>query len=282
MVKLFAQASGDRNLYHLDEEFVAQERARGVIKFDGRIAHGILTLLVSLVGLQRVADGCRIHGIEDVRYKAPVRIGDSVTPIFTVLDAQDNRIRLRVEALRRDGQVAMEGTVVVTPHEVSRPSDDGASPPEPARLRAARERSAAVAAFPRDKQAPAFAQGKTVSQDFQAKVSPEVADGYWALVGSAGPAIWNLAVSLGMIAHTSANFASPGWILLSTKLGEQQEPIREGDTLTSKATLEITRLTREEKRPICRITMDVRNQFNRPVFRAEVSKLGDPGLCLSG
>jgi citrate lyase beta subunit/acyl dehydratase len=282
MVKLFAQASGDRNLYHLDEEFVAQERARGVIKFDGRIAHGILTLLVSLVGLQRVADGCRIHGIEDVRYKAPVRIGDSVTPIFTVLDAQDNRIRLRVEALRRDGQVAMEGTVVVTPHEVSRPSDDGASPPEPARLRAARERSAAVAAFPRDKQAPAFAPGKTVSQDFQAQVSPEVADGYWALVGSAGPAMWNQAVSLGMIAYTSANFASPGWILLSTKLEEQQEPIREGDTLTSKATLEITRLTREERRPICRITMDVRNQHDRPVFRAEVSKLGDPGLCISG
>src|SRR5574341_349769 len=117
MVKLFAQASGDRNLYHLDEEFVAQERARGVIKFDGRIAHGILTLLISLVGLHRVADGCLIHGIEDVRYKAPVRIGDSVTPIFTVLDAQDNRIRLRVDALRRDGQVAIEGTVVVTPRD---------------------------------------------------------------------------------------------------------------------------------------------------------------------
>ena len=146
-------------------------------------------------------------------------------------------------------------------------------------MRTARERSATVTAFPRDKQAPAFAQGKTVSQDFQAKVSPEVADGYWALVGSAGPAMWNLAVSLGMIAHTSANFASPGWILLSTRLGEQQEPIREGDTLTSKATLEITRLTREERRPICRITMDVRNQHDRPVFHAEVSKLGDPGLC---
>jgi citrate lyase beta subunit/acyl dehydratase len=282
MVKLFARASGDRNLYHLDDEFVAQERARGVIKFDGRIAHGILTLLISLVDLHRVADGCRIHGIEDVRYKAPVRIGDSVTPIFTVLDAQDNRIRLRVEVLRRDGQVAMEGTVVVTPHGVSRPPEDGAWPPDSARLRAARERSATVNAFPRDKQAPAFAQGKTVTQEFQAKISPEVADGYWALVGSAGTAIWNLAVSLGMIAHTSANFASPGWILLSTRLEEQQEPIREGDTLNSKAALEITRLTREEKRPICRITMDVRNQFNRPVFRAEVSKLGDPGLCLSG
>jgi len=278
MVKLFAQASGDRNLYHLDDEFVAQERARGVIKFDGRIAHGILTLLVSLVGLHRVADGCRLHSIEDVRYKAPVRIGDSVTPIFTVMDAQDSRIRLRVEALRRDGQVAMEGTIIVTPQGVSRQSDDGARPPGPARLRAARERSATVLAFPRDKQAPAFSQRGTVSRDFQSKISPDVADGYWALVGSAGPAVWNLAVSLGMIAHTSANFASPGWILLSTRLEEQQEPIREGDTLISRANLEITRLTREERRPICRITMDVRNQHDRPVFRAEVSKLGDPAL----
>jgi citrate lyase subunit beta / citryl-CoA lyase len=282
MVRLFAQTSGDRNLYHLDEEFVAQERARGAIKFDGRIAHGILTLLVSLVGLHRVADGCLIHGIEEVRYKAPVRIGDSVTPIFSVVDTQDGRIRLRVEALRRDGQVVMEGTVVAVPRTPSHPSDDGTRPPESARLRAARERSATVAAFPRDKQAPAFAQGKAVTQEFQAKISPEVADGYWALVGSVGPAIWSLAVGLGMIAHTSANLASPGWILLSTKLEEQQAPIREGDTLTSKATLEITRLTREEKRPICRITMDVRNQHDRPVFHGEVTKLGDPGLCREG
>jgi nucleoside diphosphate kinase len=44
----------------------------------------------------------------------------------------------------------------------------------------------------------------------------------------------------------------------------------------------LTRLTREERRPICRITMDVRNQHDRPVFRAEVSKLGDPGLCTLG
>ncbi len=282
MVRLFAQTSGDRNLYHLDQEFVAQESARGVIKFDSRIAHGILTLLVSLVGLHRVADGCRIHSIEDIRYKAPVRIGDSVTPIFSVVDVHDHRIRLRVEALRRDGQVAMEGTVVAVPRAVSQPTDDEARPPDHTRLRAAMERGGAVVAFPRDKQAPVFAQGKTVTQEFQAKISPEVADGYWALVGSAGPAVWNVAVSLGMIAHTSANFASPGWILLSTRLEEQQEPIREGDTLTSKATLEITRLTREERRPICRIVMDIRNQHGSPVFRAEVTKLGDPALCREG
>lgn len=279
MVRLFAQASGDRNLYHLDEEFVAQEYARGAIKFDGRIAHGILTLLVSLVGLARVTDGCRIHSVEDVRYRAPVRIGDAVTPIFSVVDVQENRIRLRVEALRRDGQVAMEGTVLVAPRAASRPSDDGAGPPDPEQLRTARERSGAVASFPRDKEAPVFVQGRTVERDFQAQISPEVAEGYWALVGSAGPALWNLAVSLGMIAYTSANFASPGWILLSTRLEAPQEPIREGDILTSSARLEITRLTREEKRPIARIVMEVRNQHNRPVFRGEVTKMGDPGLC---
>jgi citrate lyase beta subunit/acyl dehydratase len=277
MVKLFALASGDRNLYHLDDEFVVREYARGVIKFDGRIAHGLLTLLVSLVGLTPVAAGFRIRSLEEVRYKAPVRIGDAVTPVFSVVDVQDSRIRLRVEALRQDGQVAMEGAVLVSPPGGAHPSGDGASPPDPARLRAARERSATVTAFPRDKQAPVFAQGKTVSQDFQAQIPPEVSDGYWALVGSADPSLWNLAVCLGMIAHTSANFASPGWILLSTKLGEQQEPIREGDTLTAKATLEITRLTRE-KRPIARIVMEVRNQHDRPVFRGEVTKLGDPGL----
>lgn len=308
MVKLFAQASGDRNLYHLDAEFVAQEHARGTIKFDAPIAHGILTLLVSLVGLHRVANGCRIHGVEDVRYLAPVRIGDGVTPVFSVEnplsplreregvrgsswspggskthedsagDVSDGRIRLRVEALRQDGQVAMEGAVLVSPPGGAHLSDDGSSPPDPARLRAARERCASVTPFPRDKEAPVFDQGRVVTRDFQAHISPEVADGYWALAGSAGPALWNLAVCLGMIAHTSANFASPGWILLSTKLETHQEPIREGDTLTARATLDIVRLTRE-KRPICRIAMEVRNQHKHPVFRGEVTKIGDPGLC---
>lgn len=279
MVKLFAQASGDRNLYHLDAEFVAQEYARGTIKFDAPIAHGILTLLVSLVGLHQVANGCRIHSVEDVRYRAPVRIGDAVTPIFSVVDLEDGQVRLRVEALRQDGQVAMEGSVLVAPREASPPAGDAAQAPDPALVRAARERCASVNAFPRDKQAPVFDQGRAVIRDFQARISPEVADGYWALVGSASPALWNLAVCLGMIAHTSAHFASPGWILLSTTLEAQQEPLLEGDTLTSSARLEITRLTREEKRPIARIAMEVRNQHNRPVFRGEVTKIGDPGVC---
>ncbi len=281
MVKVFAQASGDRNLYHLDEEFIAQAYARGVIKFDGRIAHGILTLLVSLTGLHRVAPGCQIHSVEEVRYKAPVGIGDSVTPIFTVVELHNSRIRLRVEAIRQDGQVAMEGSVLVTPPGASQPPDDGMPAPTLERIRAARERSTSVAAFPRDKEAPVFIHGRTVRQEFQARISSEVADGYWALIGSADPALWNLAVSLGMIAHTSANFASPGWILLSTKLCEQQNPIREGDTLTSNAHLEITRLTREG-RPICRILTEVRNQHGLPLFKGEVTKIGDPGLCREG
>jgi citrate lyase beta subunit/acyl dehydratase len=279
LVKVFAQTSGDRNLYHLDEEFVAQEHARGTIKFDGRIAHGILTLLVSLAGLERVAPGSLIHSVEEVRYKAPVRIGDAVTPVFSVMDVTDSQIRLRVEAIRQDGQVAMEGSVLVTPPGTSRLPEDGTRVPTADRIRAARERSVGVAPFPRDKGAPVFFLGRTERQEFQARISPEVSDGYWALVGSAGPVVWNLAVSLGMIAQTSANFASPGWLLLSTRLGEQQEPIREGDTLTSNARLEISRLTREEKRPIARIVMDVRNQHARTVFRGEVTKIGDRGLC---
>ncbi len=50
------------------------------MKFDTPIAHGILTLLTSLVGLARVANGCGISCIEDVRYKAPVRVGEVTDP----------------------------------------------------------------------------------------------------------------------------------------------------------------------------------------------------------
>jgi citrate lyase beta subunit/acyl dehydratase len=277
MVKVFAQASGDRNLYHLDEGFIAQEYAGGKIKFDGKIAHGILTLLISLVGLARIAEGCRVHALEEIRYRAPVKIGDGVTPIFTVMDTTGGLVKLRVETFRQDGEIAMDGTVLVTAPGAAGPPAAGDEAPGLERLRAARERGAGVTAFPRDKQAPVFAQGQTSRQDFRAEISREVADGYWALVGPAGPAIWSLAVSLGMIANTSANFASPGWILLSTKLADQQEAIREGDTLTAQARLDITRLTREG-RPICRIAMDVRNQHDRPVFQGEVTKIGDATL----
>jgi hypothetical protein len=37
-------------------------------------------------------------------------------------------------------------------------------------------------------------------------------------------------------------------------------------------------LAREDKRPNCRIPVGVRNKHSRPIFSAEVSKLGDPGL----
>ncbi len=62
-----------------------------------------------------------------------------------------------------------------------------------------------MAAFPRDKPAPAFPQGKAVSQDFQTQISLEVADGYCALVGSPDPAVWNPAVSLACLRLTTAN-----------------------------------------------------------------------------
>mgnify|MGYP001257491770 FL=1 len=70
----FAGVSGDINPLHLNHEF-----ASGTI-FKGRIAHGMLTasLISTVIGTKLPGPGC-IYVSQNLRFRAPVRIGDTVT-----------------------------------------------------------------------------------------------------------------------------------------------------------------------------------------------------------
>ena len=70
----FAGVSGDTNPLHLNHEF-----ASGTI-FKGRIAHGMLTasLISTVIGTKLPGPGC-IYVSQNLRFRAPVRIGDTVT-----------------------------------------------------------------------------------------------------------------------------------------------------------------------------------------------------------
>ena len=73
-IKGFAGVSGDTNPLHLNHEF-----ASGTI-FKGRIAHGMLTasLISTVIGTNLPGPGC-IYMSQNLRFRAPVRTGDTVT-----------------------------------------------------------------------------------------------------------------------------------------------------------------------------------------------------------
>ncbi len=78
-VQLFGEATGDMNPVHFDEEY-----ARKTI-FRGRVAHGALTIgfLSALLGTKLPGEGT-IFVSATIEFKAPVRIGDTVTVGATV------------------------------------------------------------------------------------------------------------------------------------------------------------------------------------------------------
>ena len=88
-VQKFGEVSGDFNPLHFDETY-----AKATI-FRGRIAHGVLSLsfISTVLGTQLPGAGAIFIGAT-VRFKSPVRIGDTVTATCTVKEI--NRPRNRV------------------------------------------------------------------------------------------------------------------------------------------------------------------------------------------
>jgi 3-hydroxybutyryl-CoA dehydratase len=87
-IVLYAGISGDTNPVHLDQEF-----AKGTM-FKGRIAHGMLTAgFISAVLGTRLPGPGSIYLSQSLKFKAPVRIGDTVRARVTVttLDKEKGR-----------------------------------------------------------------------------------------------------------------------------------------------------------------------------------------------
>jgi 3-hydroxybutyryl-CoA dehydratase len=109
-VRLFAQASGDTNSIHLDEAYAAQT------PFKRRIAHGMLTasLISAILGNDLPGMGTIYLG-QDVKFKAPVFIGDTVTATVEVIKyREDKRIAtFRTSVINQDGVLVIEGEAVV-------------------------------------------------------------------------------------------------------------------------------------------------------------------------
>jgi 3-hydroxybutyryl-CoA dehydratase len=101
-VEQFGAVSGDLNPLHFDEEY-----AKTTI-FRGRIAHGVLSLsyISGVLGTKLPGAGSIFIGAT-VRFKAPVRIGDTVTAICTVKEINRQRNRVMFDCVCRVGDTVV-------------------------------------------------------------------------------------------------------------------------------------------------------------------------------
>jgi acyl dehydratase/CBS domain-containing protein len=110
-VEAFAEASGDTNRLHLDEEFAAGTR------FGGRIAHGTLVVGVISAALARLP-GTIVYLSQDVSYLGPVPIGTEVTATCEVVeDIGQGRFRLST-AVDTAETTVVDGEAVVISDEL--------------------------------------------------------------------------------------------------------------------------------------------------------------------
>lgn len=105
-VVLFAGISGDDNPVHTNEEFAAKTF------FKGRIVHGMFSAgLISCVAGTRLPGPGAIYIDQQLRFKAPVRIGDTVTATCIVTEVDTERRRVKMDTVCTvKGKPVVEGS----------------------------------------------------------------------------------------------------------------------------------------------------------------------------
>ena len=108
-IVLFAGVSGDNNAIHTNEEF-----ARTTI-FGGRIAHGFLSAsVISAAVANRLPGPGTVYLSQALRFKAPVKPGDTVHATVTVKSLQPEKARAELDTVCTvKGKVVIEGEALV-------------------------------------------------------------------------------------------------------------------------------------------------------------------------
>lgn len=108
-IVLFAGITGDTNPVHMDEDF-----AKPTL-FKGRIAHGMLTagFISAVLGTKLPGPGC-IYLSQSLKFKAPVRIGDTVLARCTVTAIDKEKGRATFATIAAVGEtVVLEGEAML-------------------------------------------------------------------------------------------------------------------------------------------------------------------------
>ncbi len=113
-IYLFAGVTGDLNPFHVNEDFAKDTF------FKGRIAHGML-----LAGFVSTVIGCHLPGpgaiyiSQDLKFRAPARIGDTITARAEVIevDLEKNRVVLKTTCTNQNGTLVLDGQAKVSPRK---------------------------------------------------------------------------------------------------------------------------------------------------------------------
>ena len=108
-IVLYAGVSGDTNPVHLNQEFAT------TTMFQGRIAHGMLTasLISTVLGTKLPGPGC-IYLSQNLKFRAPVRPGDTVQARVTVTEVFPEKRRVAVKTVCTvAGNVVIDGDALL-------------------------------------------------------------------------------------------------------------------------------------------------------------------------
>ncbi len=112
----FAKATGDFNPIHLDQTYAEKTR------FKGRIAHGALAIgYISSVLANLLPGPGGVYLSQEIKFLAPVRIGDTLTTKVEVIELipDKNRVRFKTICTNQKGEVVVEGTAWIMPPKPS-------------------------------------------------------------------------------------------------------------------------------------------------------------------
>lgn len=95
-VVLFAGVTGDDNPVHINAEYAA------TTQFEQRIVHGMFSagLISAVLGTRMPGPGA-IYIDQQLSFRAPVHIGDTVVATATVLEIDEARRRVKLETICR-------------------------------------------------------------------------------------------------------------------------------------------------------------------------------------
>ena len=108
-IVMFAGVSGDTNPVHLDAHFAHQTA------FKGRIAHGMLSasFISAVLGTRLPGPGC-IYLSQNLKFRAPVKVGDTVTARVTVKNVNPDNKRVAFDTVCTvDDTVVIDGEALL-------------------------------------------------------------------------------------------------------------------------------------------------------------------------
>ena len=111
-IQLFARATGDFNPVHLDQAYAEKTM------FKGRIAHGLFSVgLISTILGNILPGHGTIYLSQEVKFLAPVKIGDTITAKVEVIEVipEKKRAKFRTSCMNQDGKLVVDGIAWVMP-----------------------------------------------------------------------------------------------------------------------------------------------------------------------